>query len=58
MLRSIPKLGSLKRNGGPTATIARKKGSPAIGNAGGDAPGKDQRGQKRDKNPDIGAFER
>ncbi len=32
-VRSRVKLGQLKRNGGPTKTIALKKGSPAIGKA-------------------------
>ena len=56
--RPNPKLGPLKRNGGPSNTVALKKGSPAIGKAGDDAPNRDQRGRKRDRNPDIGAFER
>jgi hypothetical protein len=34
------------------------KGSLAIGNAGKDAPKHDQRGVKRDRHPDIGAYER
>lgn len=54
-----PRIGPLKRNGGPTRTIALKRGSPAIGNAHkGSSPKRDQRGRKRDKKPDIGAFER
>jgi CSLREA domain-containing protein len=53
-----PKLGQLKSNGGPTQTVALKKGSPAINKAGDSAPNKDQRGQKRGKKPDIGAYER
>jgi CSLREA domain-containing protein len=53
-----PKLGKLAANGGPTKTIALKAGSPAIGHADKNAPGKDQRGHKRDPKPDIGAFER
>jgi hypothetical protein len=58
-LRANPKLGKLKRNGGPTKTVALKKGSPAIGKAvKAKAPKRDQRGVKRDKRPDIGAFER
>ncbi len=60
------KLGKLADNGGPTKTIALKKGSRAIGNAdptakppGHGEPGhNDQRGVKRDKKPDIGAYER
>jgi hypothetical protein len=54
-----PKLGSLANNGGPTKTLALKKGSPAIGNAvKSRAPRRDQRGKRRDKHPDSGAFER
>lgn len=53
-----PKIGALKRNGGPTKTVALKRGSPAIGEAGADAPNRDQRGRRRDRDPDIGAFER
>ena len=59
MVRRNPKLGKLARNGGPTKTVALKKGSPAIGEAKrSTAPGKDQRGRKRDRRPDVGAFER
>jgi len=58
-LNSNPKLGQLKNNGGPTQTIALKKGSPAINKANkASAPKKDQRGVKRGKKPDIGAYER
>lgn len=54
-----PKLKALAKNGGPTATHAIKKGSSAIGRAEAKtAPGKDQRGVKRDKHPDSGAYER
>ncbi len=56
--RSNPKIGALKDNGGPTKTIALKQGSPAINKAGNDAPNRDQRGRRRGRNPDIGAFER
>jgi hypothetical protein len=52
------KIGKLAKNGGPTQTVALKNGSKAIGHAGNDAPPKDQRGVKRDKHPDIGAYER
>jgi len=58
LLRPQPRIGKLRRNGGPTATIALRKGSPAINQA--DAPGapkRDQRGVRR-ANPDIGAYER
>jgi hypothetical protein len=51
------KIGSLARNGGPTKTIALRRGSRAINKAGSDAPNRDQRGKRR-RNPDIGAFER
>jgi CSLREA domain-containing protein len=58
-VRANPKLGKLTQNGGPTETIALKKGSPAIGKAvKSEAPKRDQRGVKRDNKPDIGAFER
>ncbi len=52
------RLGKLADNGGPTKTIALKKGSRAIGRGDADAVRVDQRGVKRDKNPDIGAYER
>ena len=45
-------------NGGPTRTIALKPDSPAINGAGSEAPRYDQRGVKRGKKPDIGAYER
>jgi hypothetical protein len=57
-LRANPKIGVLKSHGGPTQTIALLKGSPAIGRAGQTAPSRDQRGHRRDRHPDIGAFER
>ncbi len=56
-MRSNPKIGQLKKNGGPTKTIALLKGSPAINAAAASSPSRDQRGVKRRK-PDIGAFER
>lgn len=58
LVNSNPKLGKLKNNGGPTQTVALKKGSPAINKAASSAPNKDQRGEKRGKKPDIGAYER
>lgn len=59
LVRSNPKLGNLRRNGGPTKTVALKRGSAAIGGAHKpSAPNRDQRGRKRDRDPDIGAFER
>ena len=55
--RANPKLGTLRKNGGPTKTIELKRGSAAIGNAHKpSAPNRDQRGRKRDNRPDIGAF--
>jgi hypothetical protein len=56
------KLGKLAKNGGPTKTIALEKGSRAIGHADNLATPMsdrdDQRGFRRDKKPDIGAYER
>jgi hypothetical protein len=52
-----PLLGSLRANGGPTATIALLPNSPAIGAAVGKAPRFDQRGVRR-TDPDLGAYER
>ena len=52
-----PLLGPLANNGGPTKTHAIGAGSPAIGNAGPDAPDVDQRGIERDGAPDSGAYE-
>ena len=51
-------LGKLADNGGPTKTIALMKGSRAIGRAEPDALRVDQRGVKRGRRPDIGAFQR
>jgi hypothetical protein len=56
-VRSNPKLAGLRKNGGPTKTIALKKGSAAIGRARASAPSRDQRGERR-RNPDSGAYER
>ena len=54
-----PKLGKLASNGGPTRTMALGKGSPAIGQAVKKTATKfDQRGVRRDKDPDAGAYER
>lgn len=50
------RLGRLGRNGGPTETVPLKASSPAVNEAGNDAPARDQRGVRR-RNPDIGAFE-
>lgn len=58
-VRGNPRIGQLARNGGPTKTIALKKKSPAVDKAKrATAPNRDQRGVKRDRKPDIGAFER
>jgi hypothetical protein len=58
-IRANPKLATLARNGGPTRTIALRRGSPAIGRAVEIlAPDRDQRGRDRDNNPDSGAYER
>ena len=53
-----PELGPLADNGGPTLTHAIGAGSPAIGQARGDTPKRDQRGVRRDGEPDAGAYER
>ena len=59
LVKPNPKVGELAKNGGPTKTIELKSGSPAIGKAAKQSsPKRDQRGHKRDSNPDIGAFER
>jgi hypothetical protein len=57
LLAASPRIGLLKLNGGPTATIALRAGSPAIGAAETDAPARDQRNVRR-RDPDAGAFER
>jgi len=53
-----PKLGTLASNGGPTRTLALKKGSPAI-DAAVKCPATDQRGVRRPRGRacDIGAYE-
>jgi predicted outer membrane repeat protein len=56
--RANPKLGQLKANGGPTKTVALLAKSPALNKAGASAPARDQRGKKRGKKPDIGAYEK
>ena len=54
-----PNLSKLADNGGPTRTMAIPKGSPADGLAvKKTATDFDQRGVKRGKNPDAGAYER
>jgi CSLREA domain-containing protein len=53
-----PEIGSLVNNGGPTNTLALRRGSPAIDHASKKtSPKRDQRGFKRDDKPDIGAYE-
>jgi CSLREA domain-containing protein len=55
-----PKLHDLAGNGGPTATVALKKHSPAVDAGGRSCPGRDQRGEPRPQGGrcDVGAFER
>lgn len=50
------RIAPLEPNGGPTSTVALRRGSPAIGAAGSDAPARDQRNIGR-QDPDAGAFE-
>jgi CSLREA domain-containing protein len=59
-LTGNPRIGSLGRNGGPTATVSLKRASPAVNAAGTECPARDQRGRRRPQGPrcDIGAFER
>lgn len=57
IVQANPRLGQLRSNGGPTKTIALKKGSKAVNRASAAAPSRDQRGVRR-RNPDIGAYER
>ena len=58
-VRGDPKLGPLADNGGPTMTMAIPEGSVArnSGVAGPNVPEVDQRLEKRDGEPDVGAFE-
>jgi len=59
LLNLAPKIGKLRRNGGPTTTIALRKGSPAINKADpASTPARDQRGKRRGPKKDIGAYER
>jgi hypothetical protein len=54
-----PLLGPLRDNGGPTQTMALAAGSPALGFAvESTATTFDQRGVRRGKDPDAGAYER
>jgi CSLREA domain-containing protein len=52
-----PKLGSLKFKRGIVRTVPLQPKSPAIGAAHRPTPGHDERGVKRDRHPDLGAFE-
>ena len=58
MLTPTPRLAGLADNGGPTKTHALRKGSPAVNHAKGLKLKRDQRGFRRGKHPDSGAFER
>ncbi len=59
LVKANPRIGALGRHGGPTKTIPLKSGSAAIGHAKrSTAPNRDQRGHKRDRHPDDGAYER
>jgi len=59
LVRRHVRIGHLAPNGGPTKTIRLKKRSPAIGHASRQtSPKRDQRGVRRDRRPDVGAFER
>jgi len=54
-----PRIGKLKRHGGPTRTIALREGSPAVNQAKrSSTPNRDQRGERRGRRKDIGAYER
>jgi hypothetical protein len=58
LMHARPVIHQLGDNGGPTQTIAVSANSPAIGKASPrTAPALDQRGLRRDRHPDIGAFE-
>jgi len=58
-VRGNPRIGPLRRNGGPTETIALLTGSVAINRAKRNtAPNRDQRGEARGTKKDVGAFER
>lgn len=54
-----PRIGGLANHGGPTQTVPLLRGSRALDGAKrATAPARDQRGHRRDRRPDIGAFER
>jgi CSLREA domain-containing protein len=58
LVNARPGIAALADNGGPTQTIALTANSPAIGKASArTTPALDQRGRRRDRHPDIGAFE-
>jgi CSLREA domain-containing protein len=58
LVNKNPRLRRLAQNGGPTTTMALRRGSPAINHASPKtSPKHDQRGFKRGLKPDIGAFE-
>jgi len=52
------RLGRFAKHGGRTPSYSLRPGSPAIGNATKPFRKTDQRGQRRDRHPDSGAFER
>jgi fibronectin-binding autotransporter adhesin len=58
LVNKNPRLRDLAQNGGPTRTMALRRGSPAIDHAATKtSPKRDQRGFKRVGKPDIGAYE-
>jgi CSLREA domain-containing protein len=58
LVNKNPRLRHLAQNGGPTTTMALRRGSPAINHASPKtSPKRDQRGFKRGLKPDIGAYE-
>jgi len=59
LLRAKPRIGTLADNGGRTDTIKLLRRSPAVNAANPrTSPPRDQRGARRDRRPDIGAYER
>jgi hypothetical protein len=58
LVRPNPRVGALADWGGPPETVRLRHGSPAIDRAGRTtSPERDQRGVRRDRRPDVGAFE-
>ena len=54
-----PRIAGLRDNGGPTKTHALARRSPAVDHGSRRANvNRDQRGVRRDRRPDIGAYER